>query len=61
VNKFKRVALIGRSGHQQAMETIARLIEYLRADDLEVWIEDEIADLGEFSWLPHCALEHIGQ
>jgi NAD+ kinase len=61
VNKFKRVALIGRSGHQQAMETIARLIEYLRANDLEVWIEDEIADVGEFSGLPHCALEHIGQ
>ena len=61
MNKFKRVALIGRSAHQQAVETISRLIDYLRDQGLEVWIEDEIADVGEFSGLPHCALEHIGQ
>ena len=61
MNKFKRVALIGRSAHQQAVETISRLIDFLRDQGLEVWIEDEIADVGEFSGLPHCALEHIGQ
>ena len=61
MNKFKRVALIGRSAHQQAVETISRLIDYLRDQGLEVWIEDEIADVREFSGLPHCALEHIGQ
>ncbi|HBC49154.1 MAG TPA: NAD kinase, partial [Gammaproteobacteria bacterium] len=61
MNKFKRVALIGRSAHQQAVETISRLIDFLRGQGLEVWIEDEIADVGEFSGLPHCALEHIGQ
>ena len=61
MNKFKRVALIGRSTHRQAVETISRLIDYLRDQELEVWIEDEIADVGEFSGLPHCALEHIGQ
>ena len=61
MNKFKRVALIGRSAHQQAVKTISRLIDYLRDQGLEVWIEDEIADVGEFSGLPHCALEHIGQ
>ena len=61
MNKFKQVALIGRSAHQQTLETISRLIDYLRDQGLEVWIEDEIADVGEFSGLPHCALEHIGQ
>ena len=61
MNKFKRVALIGRSTHRQAIETISRLIDYLRDQGLEVWIEDEIADVVEFSDLPHCALEHIGQ
>lgn len=61
MNKFKRVALIGRSAHQQAVETISRLIDYLRDQELEVWIEDEIAEGVEFSGLPHCALEHIGQ
>jgi len=61
VNKFKRVALIGRSAHRQAVETISRLVDYLRDQGLEVWIEDEIADVGALSGLPHCALEHIGQ
>ena len=61
VSKFNRVALIGRSGHQQVSETIARLIEYLRDADLEVWIEDQLAELGGFSEFRHCALEHIGQ
>jgi len=61
VSKFKRVGLIGRSGNQLALETIARLIDHLRTEALEVWIEDEIADLGSFQGLPHCALEHIGQ
>lgn len=61
MNKFKRVALIGRSAHQQANETISRLINYLRDQGLEVWIEDEIADVGEFPSLPHCVLEYIGQ
>ena len=46
MSKFNRVALIGRSGHQQASETIARLVEYLRDTDLEVWIEDQLAELG---------------
>ena len=49
VNKFNRVALIGRSGHQQASQTIARLIEYLRDAGLEVWIEDQLAEAGGFS------------
>lgn len=61
MNKFKRVALIGRAGHQQAIETIARLVDFLRQQSLEIWIEDEIADVGEFSDLPYCALDHIGQ
>ena len=61
MSKFNRVALIGRSGHQQASETIARLVEYLRDTDLEVWIEDQLAELGGFSEFRHCALEHIGQ
>ncbi|MDC3058574.1 NAD(+) kinase [Litorivicinus sp.] len=61
MNKFKRVALIGRAGHQQAIETIARLVDFLRQQSLEIWIEDEIADVGQFSDLPHCALDHIGQ
>ena len=61
MNKFKRVALIGRAGHQQAIETIARLVDFLRQQSLEIWVEDEIADVGEFSDLPHCALDHIGQ
>ena len=61
MNKFKRVALIGRAGHQQAIKTIARLVDFLRQQSLEIWIEDEIADVGEFSGLPHCALDHIGQ
>jgi len=61
VSKFKRVGLIGRSGNQLALETIARLIDHLRTEALEVWIEDEIADFGSFQGLPHCALEYIGQ
>ena len=61
MSKFKRVGLIGRSGNQLALETIARLIDHLRTEALELWIEDEIADLGGFQGIPHCALEHIGQ
>jgi NAD+ kinase len=61
VSKFKRIALIGRSGHQQATETIARLIDYLRAEGLDIWVVDDIASIDGFSDLPHCTLEHIGQ
>ena len=61
MSKFKRIALIGRSGHQQATETIARLIDYLRAEGLEIWVVDDIASIDGFSDLPHCTLEHIGQ
>ena len=61
MSKFKRIALIGRSGHQQATETIARLIDYLRAEGLDIWVVDEIASIDGFSDLPHCTLEHIGQ
>ena len=61
MSKFNRVALIGRPGHQQVSETIARLTEYLRDAGLEVWIEDQLAELGGFSEFRHCALEHIGQ
>lgn len=61
MSKFKRIALIGRSGHQQATETIARLIGYLRAEGLDIWVVDDIASIDEFSDLPHCTLEHIGQ
>ena len=61
MSKFKRIALIGRSGHQQATETIARLIDYLRAEGLDIWVVDDIASIDGFSDLPHCTLEHIGQ
>jgi len=61
VSKFKRIALIGRSGHQQATETIARLIGYLRAEGLGIWVVDDIASIDGFSDLPHCTLEYIGQ
>ena len=61
MSKFKRIALIGRSGHQQATETIARLIGYLRAEGLDIWVVDDIASIDGFSDLPHCTLEHIGQ
>ena len=61
MSKFKRIALIGRSGHQQATETIARLVDYLRAEGLEIWVVDDIASIDGFSDLPHCTLEHIGQ
>lgn len=61
MSKFKRIALIGRSGHQQATETIARLVDYLRAEDLEIWVVDDIASIDGFSDLPHCTLEQIGQ
>jgi len=61
VSKFKRIALIGRSGHQQATQTIARLIDYLRAEGLDIWVVDDIASIDGFSDLPHCTLEHIGQ
>lgn len=61
MSKFKRIALIGRSGHQQATETIARLIDYLRAEELDIWVVDDIASIDGFSDLPHCTLEHIGQ
>ena len=60
MKKFNRVALIGRSTNQLASQTIARLIDYLREQEMEVWIEDEIADQAKFSDVPHCALEHIG-
>ena len=61
MSKFKRIALIGRSGHQQATETIARLMDYLRAEGLDIWVVDDIASIDGFSDLPHCTLEHIGQ
>ena len=61
MSKFKRIALIGRSGHQQATETIARLIDYLRAEGLDIWVVDDIASIDGLSDLPHCTLEHIGQ
>ncbi len=61
MSKFKRIALIGRSGHQQATETIARLVDYLRAEGLDIWVVDDIASIDGFSDLPHCTLEHIGQ
>ena len=61
MSKFKRIALIGPSGHQQATETIARLIDYLRAEGLDIWVVDDIASIDGFSDLPHCTLEHIGQ
>ena len=61
MSKFKRIALIGRSGHQQTTETIARLIDYLRTEGLDIWVVDDIASIDGFSDLPHCTLEHIGQ
>ncbi len=61
MKKFNRIGLIGRAGHHQALDTIARLLEFLRARQIEVWLEDEVADYGEFVGVPHCALEHIGQ
>ena len=61
MSKFKRIALIGRSGHQQATETIARLVDYLRTEGLDIWVVDDIASIDGFSDLPHCTLEHIGQ
>ena len=61
MNKFNSVALIGRPGHQQASQTIARLAEYLRDVGLEVWIEDQLAQLGVFSEFRNCALDRIGQ
>jgi len=61
VKAFKRIGLIGRSGHHEAIETITRLLEHLRAKSLEVWLEDDLADHDAFTGLPHCALEHIGQ
>lgn len=61
MKKFNRVGLIGRAGHQQAIDTISRLLEFLRGEGLEVWLEDDVADHGDFAGVPHCALEHIGQ
>ena len=61
MNKFNSVALIGRPGHQQASQTIARLAEYLRDVGLEVWIEDQLAELGVFSEFRNCPLDRIGQ
>ena len=60
MNKFKRIALIGvRATNKQSNDsTISRLLETAFARNL---VEDEIADVGEFSDLPHCALDHIGQ
>ena len=61
MTKFNHVAPSGRSTNQLASETIARLIDYLREQELEVWIEDEIADQVEFTDVPHLPLEYIGQ
>lgn len=61
MTKFKRVGLIGRSGNQLAVDTIARLVDFLRDQGCSLWIEDDIADAGGFEGLPHCALERIGQ
>lgn len=61
MKKFNRIALIGRAGHQNALDTISRLVQFLRAEGLEVWLEDDVADHEQFSGIPHCALELIGQ
>lgn len=61
MKKFNRIGLIGRAGHQQAIDTISRLLEFLRGVGLEVWLEDDVADHGDFAGVPHCSLEHIGQ
>lgn len=61
MKKFQRIGLIARAGHRQAIATIARLSQFLRDEQLEIWVEDDLAEHSEFVGLPHCGLDLIGQ
>ena len=58
---FQRVALIGRSGHQRALETITRLASFLDNECVEVWLENDLAKQKTLSSYAHCELENIGK
>jgi NAD+ kinase len=61
VRKFNRIGLIGRADHLETLSTIARLVDFLSNREIEVWLEDDVFDDGEFPGIPHCALEYIGE
>ncbi|MDC1207740.1 NAD(+) kinase [Litorivicinus sp.] len=61
MKKFNRIGLIGRADHIETLSTIARLVDFLSNREIEVWLEDDVFDDGEFPGIPHCALEYIGE
>ena len=61
MRKFNRIGLIGRSDHQETLNTIARLVDFLSNREIEVWLENDVFEDGEFPGIRHCALERIGE
>lgn len=59
-SEFSRIALMGRYGTQQARSTLQRLITFLKAEHLDLYVEEDTAHIVEDPSLPVISRAQLG-